>query len=78
MEVVNLSEARYPNRDALRQANDIYLDTMRPFIIHYLKQISGETVEDLIGDALKGEQADKFWEILDALSDKCTQIFRQL
>ena len=64
-----MSEARYPNRDALRQANDIYLDTMRPFIIHYLKQISGETVEDLIGDALKGEQADKFWEILDKDND---------
>ena len=64
-----MSKAKYPNRNALRDANDIYLDTMRPFIIHYLKQIPGETVEDLIGDALKDEQADKFWEILDKDDD---------
>ena len=65
VEVVNLSKAKYPNRDALREANDIYLDAMRPFIIHHLKQIPGETVEDLIRDALTDEQADKFWEMLD-------------
>ena len=64
-----MSKAKYPNRDALREANDIYLDTMRPFIIHYLKQVPGETVEDLIGDALKDDQADKFWEILDKDND---------
>ena len=69
VEVVNLSRAKYPNRDALRQANDIYLDTMRPFIIHYLKQVPGETVEDLIGRALTDEQADKFWEKLDENND---------
>ena len=64
-----MSRVEYPNRNALRDANDIYLDTMRPFIIHYLKRIPGETVEDLIGDALKDEQADKFWEILDKDND---------
>ncbi|MCY4552991.1 MAG: hypothetical protein OXC79_04910 [Candidatus Poribacteria bacterium] len=70
VEVVNLSKAKkYPNRDALRQANDIYLDTMRPFIIHYLKQVPGEAVEDLIGHALTDEQADKFWEKLDENND---------
>ena len=69
MEVVNLSRAKYPNRNALRDANDIYLDTMRPFIIHYLKQVPGETVEDLIGHALTDEQADKFWEELDKDKD---------
>ncbi len=69
MEVVNLSRAEYPNRDALRDANDIYLDTMRPFIIHHLKQVPGETVEDLIGHALTDEQADKFWEELDKDND---------
>ena len=60
---------KYPNRDALRQANDIYLDTMRLFISHYLKQVPGETVEDLIGSALADEQADKFWEKLDEDND---------
>ena len=64
-----MSKAKYPNRDALREANDIYLDAMRPFIIHYLKQVPGETVEDLIGHALTDEQADKFWEILDEDND---------
>ena len=64
-----MSKAQYPNRDALRQANDIYLDTMRPFIIHYLKQVPGETVADLIGEALTDEQADKFWEKLDEDND---------
>jgi hypothetical protein len=42
---------------------------MRPFIIHYLKQVPGETVEDLIGHALTDEQADKFWEELDKDKD---------
>ena len=69
MEVVNLSKAKYPNRNALRDANDIYLDTMRPFIIHHLKQVPGETVEELIGHALTDEQADKFWEELDKDND---------
>ena len=32
----------YPNRDALRKANDIYLDVMRSFIVHNLKQITGK------------------------------------
>ena len=64
-----MSKAKYPNRDALRDANDIYLDTMRPFIIHYLRQVPGETVEDLIGHALTDEQAGKFWEELDKDND---------
>lgn len=64
-----MSRGKYPNRDALRDANDIYLDAMRPFIIHYLKQVPGETVENLIGHALTDEQADKFWEKLDEDND---------
>ena len=64
-----MSRGKYPNRDALRDANDIYLDAMRPFIIHYLKQVPGETVEDLIGHALTDEQADKFWKKLDEDND---------
>lgn len=49
----------------MRQANDIYLDTMRPFIIHHLKKVPGETVETLIAKTLTDEQKDKFWAILD-------------
>ena len=64
-----MSRGKYPNRDALRDANDIYLDVMRPFIIHYLKQVPGETVENLIGHALTDEQADKFWEKWDEDND---------
>ena len=60
---------QYPNRDALRDANDIYLDTMRPFIIHHLKRVQGKKVENLIEDALDPGQADKFWEKLDEDDD---------
>ena len=63
------SMTKYPNRDALRQANDIYLDYMRPFVIHHLKQVPGEIVEDLIAEALTDEQMDKFWGKLDEDDD---------
>ena len=49
----------------MRQANDIYLDAMRPFIIHHLKKVPGETVKNLIAKTLTDEQKDKFWAILD-------------
>ena len=65
MEVVDLSMPKYPNRDALRQANDIYLDAMRPFIIRLLNQVPGEAAEDLIQDALMPEQQNAFWQKLD-------------
>ena len=64
-----MSTAKYPNRDALRKANDIYLDAMRPFIVYHLKRVKGETVENLIEDALEPDQADKFWEKLDEDDD---------
>ena len=60
---------KYPNRDALREANDIYLDAMRPFIIRQLKKVQGRTVEDLIAGALDDRQADDFWEKLDEDND---------
>ncbi len=71
-----MSKAKYPNRDALREANDIYLDAMRPFIIHHLKRVlrSGEKVEDLIADALKGEKIDEFWRTLEATDDTASAI----
>ena len=64
-----MSTAKYPNRDALREANDIYLDAMRPFVVHHLKQVQGETVEHLIEETLADKQADKFWQILDETGD---------
>jgi predicted nucleic acid-binding Zn-ribbon protein len=64
-----MSTSKYPNRDTLRKANDIYLDVMRSFIIHHLKQVKGERVEDLIEDALHDNQVDKFVEMLDEHKD---------
>ena len=69
VEVVDVSKAKYPNRDALRDANDIYLDYMRPFVIHHLKQVPGENVENLIAEALDDRQADDFWRKLDEDND---------
>ena len=64
-----MSTAKYPNRNALRDANDIYLDYMRPFVIHHLKQVPGENVENLIAEALDDRQADDFWRKLDEDND---------
>ena len=64
-----MSKAKYPNRDALRKANDIYLDAMRPFIVRQLKKVQGETVEDLITGSLDDRQADDFWRKLDEDDD---------
>ncbi len=69
MEVTDLSTPKYPNRDALREANDLYLDAMRPFVVHYLKRIPGEKVENLIKDVLTNEQSNKFRQILDETND---------
>lgn len=69
MEVVDLSTTKYPNRDALRDANDIYLDYMRPFIINHLKQVPGEKVEDLIEKALTDDQLYEFQRVLDETDD---------
>ncbi len=69
MEVVALSTPNYPNRNALREANDIYLDYMRPFIIDHLKKVPGEKVEDLIADGLTDEQENEFWQILGQNDD---------
>lgn len=69
-----MSTRNYPNRNALRDANDIYLDTMRAFIIYHLKQVQGETVEHLIENVLKDEQADEFWRILDETDDIASAI----
>lgn len=59
----------YPNRDALRKANDIYLDVMRSFITHNLRQVTGENVEHLIEDVLYENQIDHFHQMLDEHND---------
>ncbi len=48
---------KYPNREALRKAHDIYRDAMREFIFQYLeKRVKNETVDDLIMRVLNREQ----------------------
>lgn len=47
-----MSDARYPNRDALRKAHDIYLDAIYPFMRECLGKFQGTTAEELIRDAL--------------------------
>lgn len=47
-----MSTPKYPNRDALRQANDIYLDVMCQFVSKCLDKVQGTTSEKLIRDAL--------------------------
>ena len=65
VEVVNLSRAKYPNRDALRQANDIYLDAMYPFVRNCLDKVQGTTTEKLIRDALRLAPADDIEEKIE-------------
>lgn len=58
-----MSTTRYPNRDALRDAHDIYLDALRPLIYQRLRQIPGKAVEELIEDALRNsKEPNRFWE----------------
>ena len=64
-----MSTNDYPNRDALRKANDIYLDVMRSFIIHNLRQVKGEQVEHLIEDVLYDNQVDQFRRMLSEHDD---------
>ena len=49
-----------PNKDALIGALDIYRDAMRPFIIHTLRGIRGQRVEDVIRRSLNDYQAMRF------------------
>ena len=66
VEVVGLSTAKkYPNRDALRQANDIYLDAMYPFVRNCLDKVQGTTAEKLIRDALRLAPADDIEEKIE-------------
>ena len=51
---------KYPNREALRKAHDIYRDAMRSFIIRCLKRIQGTTPEELIRDSLDNHGIEQF------------------
>ena len=59
---------KYPNRDALREAHDIYLNAMKSFIIECLKVSSGAAEKIVIGIEDTMEVADiphlvqKYWE----------------
>lgn len=64
-----MNSSNYPNRDTLRKANDIYLDVMRSFIVHQLRQVKGERVEDLVEYALYDNQVDKYQQMLDDHND---------
>ncbi len=64
----------YPNRDALRKANDIYLDVMRSFIVHNLRQVQGGNVQQFIEDVLYDNQIDQFRQMLDEHDDICLAI----
>ena len=47
-----MSTSKYPNRDALREANDIYLDAMYLFVTKCLDKVQDTTAEELIRNAL--------------------------
>ena len=51
---------KYPNREALRKAHDIYRDAMRKFITRCLKRIQGATVEELVRDSLGNHEIEQF------------------
>ncbi len=62
----------YPNRDALRDANDIYLDTMRSFIVRCLKQVSKEKeepIETLVVNTLPLDKQEVFRRNLEETGD---------
>ena len=50
-----MSTAKYPNRDALRKAHDVYLDAMYLFVSKCLDRVKGTTAEKLIRNALRLE-----------------------
>ena len=60
MEVHGINMTKYPNREALRKAHDIYRDAMRPFITRCLRKVRGEQVEDLIRDSLPDAEMEQF------------------
>ena len=60
-----MSKAKYPNRDALREANDIYLDAIYPFVSKCLDKFQDTTAEKLIKDALGLASQDNIEEKIE-------------
>ena len=54
---------KYPNRNSLSEAFDIYRDAMRSFIISRLRQIRGKQVEDIVIDSLESANLERANEI---------------
>ena len=69
-----MNNNNYPNRDALRNANDIYLDVMRSFIAHNLRQVQGQNVQEMIESVLYDNQIEQFRQMLDEHKDICLAI----
>ena len=60
-----MSKAKYPNRDALREANDIYLDAIYPFVSKCLDKFQDTTAEELIRGALSLASHDNIEEKIE-------------
>ena len=52
--------SRYPNRDAIRRALDIYIDAMRPFVVRCLRPASAEGLRAAIVSYLNPGQQQNF------------------
>ena len=52
--------SRYPNRDAIRRALDIYIDAMRPFVVRCLRPTSAEGLRAAIVSYLNPGQQQNF------------------
>ena len=48
-----MSKAKYPNRDALREANDVYLDAMYQFVSKCLDKVQSTTAGKLIEEKIE-------------------------
>lgn len=70
-----MSRSKYPNRDALRKAHDIYLEGVYPFVIKCLNKVQGETAEELIKKALNLSEGDDIQEKIE-ISDIAHLIIR--
>lgn len=60
-----------PNQEALSRAIDTYLDAIRPFLTHNLKQVSGLSVEGAIVQSLPKGMDEEFAQCLEKTD--CTE-----
>ena len=52
--------AEYPNKDALTEALDVYVDAMRPFVHRCMRRIRGTTAGEAIAGALNDRAREHF------------------